>query len=176
MTDWSRISNRRVFSCPYFTLEHDRYRLPSGKESDYFYVHTLGSTMVVPRLACGTLVLTRQFRYLMGHTSIEFPAGGLKAGLTPLDNARQELEEEAGYRAASWTLIGKFSPYKGVARETCHVFLAEELEPCPPCPEETEDIEVLRATTGELRAMIGKGEVTDGMSLAAFALFERWEG
>jgi ADP-ribose pyrophosphatase len=173
---WTRLSKRTVFSCPYYSLAHDRYRLPGGEAGDYHYVDIPGSTMIVPQLDDGRLVLTRQHRYLMGRPSVEFPAGGLPAGVTPLDNAARELREEAGYRAARWERIGEFAPYNGVSNEVCHLFVARDLAPVPARPEPTEEFEVLQLERAEVGRLIASGELWDGMTIAAFALFERWPG
>ena len=173
---WTRLSKRTVFSCPYYDLSHDRYQLPGGEAGDYHYVDIPGSTMIVPQLEDGRLVLTRQHRYLMGRPSVEFPAGGLPPGVTPRENAARELREEAGYRATRWEKIGEFAPYNGVSNEICHLFTARELTAVPAAPEPTEEFELLRLTRVEVDRLIVGGELWDGMTIAAFALFERWQG
>ncbi len=174
MEKWSQLSSKVIFKCQYFTLNHDEYRLPNGNTSDYYYVHTYGSTLIIPRLPDGKLVVTRQHRYLMKALSLEFPAGGVKEGIRPEDNARLELEEECGYKTGRLTKIGQFVPYNGVASETCHVYVADELTPCPPRPEETEEIEIVTTTLDELTGWIGQGELLDGMSLAALSLYREF--
>ena len=74
---WQQISRETLFDNPYYRISHDRYRRPDGEIGDYYYVDIPGSTMVVPALADGRLVLVRQYRYLMARPSLEFPAGGL---------------------------------------------------------------------------------------------------
>jgi ADP-ribose pyrophosphatase len=178
MTDdpWTRISKETVFSCPYYTLSHDRYRLPGGRTGDYHYIDIPGSTMVVAMLPGDDLVVVGQHRYLMGRYSLEFPAGGMKPGVEPRANAAQELREEAGYEAERWEKIGEFAPYNGVSNEMCHVFLARELHSVRPEPEPTEEFRIHHLAPEEIRHKIETGELWDGMTIASFRFFEIWRG
>src|SRR3989304_4874977 len=47
---WKKLSESVVFRNPYWTYKRDAFELPSGKPGDYHYVHTDGSSMVVPSL------------------------------------------------------------------------------------------------------------------------------
>jgi len=171
---WARLSRRPIFSSPYYDFLHDEYRLPGGGVGNYYYIDMPGSTMIIPRLPSGELVLVRQHRYLMNRSSLEFPAGGLERGVEPLENARRELREEAGYRAARWTRIGEFAPYNGASNELCQVYVAEELAAVEAAPEPTEEIEVLTRSLTEVRRLVRTGELWDGMTLAALRLYESW--
>jgi len=171
---WTRLSKETVFSCPYYRISHDRYRLPGGGVGDYHYVDIPGSTMIVPLLGDGTLILVAQHRYLVGKSSVEFPAGGMTPGIEPRANAEKELREEAGYVAGRWEKIGEFAPYNGVSNEMCHVFLARDLQPARAEPEPTEEFEILHLRPEEVRRKIEAGELWDGMTLASFRFFEIW--
>lgn len=168
---WRRLDKRTVFTCPYYAVAHDRYERADGRQHDYYYVDLPGSTMVIPRDSDGKFVMVRQFRYLVGRFSTEFPGGALTAGVEPKDNAARELREEAGLCAASLQLIGKFAPYNGVSNEICHVYSATDLTRVPPEPEPTEEIEILEMHPDEVARQIASGEIWDGMTIAAYALF-----
>ena len=70
-----------------------------------------------------------------GGTLLEIPAGTLdidpNTGATE-DHAlaaRRELEEETGYRAASWRHLTSFWTAPGFATELMHLWLATDLRP-----------------------------------------------
>jgi len=164
---YETLSSETRFRCPYWHMIHDRYRLPSGAVTDYFFVRTGGSTMVIPVEADGRLVLVRQHRYLLGRDSLEFPCGGVPVGEDPVANAEKELREETGFRARDLRRIGEFAPYNGVADEICHVYLARDLFQVGVDPDATESIEVVRQSPADVEAAIASGEIWDGMTLAA---------
>lgn len=168
---WERLAKETVFSCPYYRLSHDRYERPDGEIGDYFYVDIPGSTMVIPRLDDGRFVLTRQYRYLMGRHSVEFPAGGLPLGIESLDNAKKELREEAGYSAAHWEKLGEFAPYNGVSNELCRAYLATGLTAVGADPEPTEEISNVVMSGPEIEALIESGELWDGMTVNTWFLY-----
>ncbi len=165
------IKSSKVYKNPWWEYRLDKYRMPSGNIEEYHYVYTAGSTFVIPVLPDGKFVMTRQYRYLVQKESIEFPGGGLAGGLTPEENARCELLEEAGCEADSLKYIGEFNPYNGVTCEICKVYLAEHLTKKEAQPEESEQFEVFSLTEEELTEKIKKGEIWDGMTLAAWSLY-----
>lgn len=172
MTDWERLEKEAVDQNDWYRISRDRYRLPNGGVGTYTYVDIPGSTMVVPVLPDGRLVMVEQFRYLMQRRSLEFPCGGLKEGWEPIANAQAELREEAGLTAASWSELGRLAPYNGVSNEYCFIFLAEEFTDVPVEPEETEQIQIVHLTRDEVRARIIDGSLWDGMTVSAFTLYE----
>ncbi|MFH1277470.1 MAG: NUDIX hydrolase [Candidatus Eisenbacteria bacterium] len=174
MRRWTRLSHEVIFESPYVAFEHDRYRLPDGGEGDYYYVRSRGAVMIVPVDDEGRAVLVRQYRYLLDEDSLEFPAGGLKKGGDPLDQAKAELREEAGVEAASWTEIGRFASWNGATNEVCLVYLARDLTPAEGTPDKTEEFEVLRVPWGELLRLAETNELFDGMTLASVALARRF--
>jgi 8-oxo-dGTP pyrophosphatase MutT (NUDIX family) len=168
---WRRIATDVVFANPWWTYRRDRYLLPSGAENDYHYVHTHGSVMVIPVDAEGRLVLVRQFRYLNRRESLEFPGGGVPAGVAVEEAARRELREEAGVEAGVLQPVGSYNPYNGVTDEICTVFLARDLRPSDARPEETEDCRPEPLREEEVAARIAAGDIWDGMTLAAWTLY-----
>ncbi|OGP77602.1 MAG: hypothetical protein A2Z40_04510 [Deltaproteobacteria bacterium RBG_19FT_COMBO_60_16] len=167
---WKKLSESIVFRNPWWTYKRDAFELPSGKSGEYHYVHTNGSSMVIPILEDGTMVLVNQYRYLLNKESLEFPCGSVKEGSTHDETARQELAEETGYSAKSLVLAGEFNPYNGVTDEMCRVYVARELQYIGGMPDETEEFEIVRATPAEIDAHIGAGAIWDGMTIAAWSI------
>ena len=167
---WKKLTESVVSRNPWWTYRKDTFELPTGKPGEYHYVHTNGSSMVVPIHADGTVLLVNQYRYLLGKESLEFPCGSLKDGFTHPQAARQELEEETGYSAGVLTPIGEFNPYNGVTDEMCRVYVARDLRFVGGTPDETEEFELVRATPAEIEAKIGTGGIWDGMTIAAWGI------
>lgn len=172
LTQLEQKSSEVILENPYWQYRKDTYSLPSGKEGDYHYVHTLGSVFVIPVTSDGKLILLRQYRYLNRRESIEFIGGGIKHGQSAELAARAELSEEAGITAKELLKIGEFNPFNGVTDEICTVFVAKGLTFGTARPDESEEFERLEHLPQVLREMIARGEIWDGMTLAAFALYD----
>jgi ADP-ribose pyrophosphatase len=167
---WKKLSESLLFKNPWWTYKRDGIELPSGKPGEYHYVHTNGSSMVVPIQEDGTVVLVNQYRYLLNKESLEFPCGSVKDGSTHDETARQELVEETGYSPKSLIPAGEFNPYNGVTDEMCRVYVARDLQYIGGTPDETEEFEIVRATPAEIDAYIGSGAIWDGMTIAAWSI------
>ncbi len=167
---WKQISTRTVLKNPWWTYMLDEFRIPGGTSGEYNYVHTNGSSMVVPVLPDGRIILVNQYRYLCDRESIELPCGGVKEGKSREEMAQIELTEETGYRAAVLTPAGSFNPFNGVTDEMCSVFIATGLESAPAVPDATEEFEVLLRTPAEVDELISTNVIWDGMTIAAWTL------
>lgn len=166
-----QISSSVQFENDFWIYRTDLYQKPNGGTGDYHYVDSRGSTMIVPRLEQNKFVMVRQYRYLNQRESIEFPGGGIKEGLTPIENARQELVEETGYEAEKIHQIGFNNPFNGVTNEICSVFLAQSLIKSVPDPDSSEEFEILIFDIDEILSNIKKGIIWDGMTLAAWSTY-----
>ena len=165
------ISSVVKYSNPYWEYKFDEYKLPNGNIGEYHYVNSFGSTIVIPRNDNGNYILTRQYRYLNKKYSIEFPGGGLKRGVDPIENALNELKEETGYIAKEIFLIGDYNPFNGVTNEICKVYLATDLLKGSAKPDISEEFEILEINYKEIINKISKGEIWDGMTLSAWVLY-----
>lgn len=171
LTTLERITTEVRDSNPYWQYRFDTYRHPGGETGEYYYVHTPGSVMVIPRIGNNSFVLLRQYRYLNRRESIEFPGGGLKPDTTIEWNARKELQEEAGYTAEALYMLGQFNPCNGVTDELCSVFLADSLSATHTEPDDSEEFEPVLLSAQEISEAIRRGEIWDGMTISAWHLF-----
>jgi len=79
------------------------------------------SAVVILALDAGDVILVEQYRVPSGRWCLELPAGLIGddvEGENAVDSAVRELEEETGYHAAHWTLIGEFMPSPGMLSES----------------------------------------------------------
>ncbi|MBI4811801.1 MAG: NUDIX hydrolase [Ignavibacteriales bacterium] len=167
---WKKIRTAIELKNPWWTYRKDEVELPSGREGEYHYVHVEGSSMVIPVLEDGRMVLVNQYRYLLNKESIEFPCGSVKEGDIHENTARLELAEETGYGADELACVAEFNPYNGVTDEICRVFIARGLKSVDVQPDETEEFEKIILNVDELEDKIRTGEIWDGMTLAAWAV------
>jgi ADP-ribose pyrophosphatase len=157
---------------PWWEYHKDSYEKPDGSAGEYHYVHTPGSVMVIPITPEGKIVAIRQYRYLNQREGLEFIGGGMKAGLGAGDSAREELLEEAGIVAGDLHKIGEFNPMNGVTDEICNIFVAQSLKRTTAKPDDSEEFEVVELSHAAICELIVSGSIWDGMTLAAWAIFE----
>jgi ADP-ribose pyrophosphatase len=170
---WKKLTSIIVHKNPWWNYYLDSFQIPNGVKGEYHYVHTEGSSLIIPVMNDGKIVLVNQYRYLRDRESVEFPCGGVKSGHTYEEMARLELEEETGYVAQSWMIAGEFNPFNGATDEMCKVFIARGLSYVKAKPEATEEFEILRLVPEELEGMISDKRIWDGMTLAAWLLVRR---
>ena len=133
----------------------------------------------------GCLLLVRQYRHPAGRVLLEIPAGTLDRdpGTGTIEDpdvaARRELEEETGYRAASWERLADFWTAPGFATERMFLYLATDLVPAGPDrldPDEDEALELVRLPWREAVAAAEDGEIGDAKSIIGiFWLARRME-
>ena len=164
-----RVDGRELFKGHFLHALCDQVRLPDGHVAEREYVVHPGAVMVVPLLerAGGVLevVLERQYRYPVQRTLIEFPAGKLDAGESPLDCARRELREETGYTARQWARAGLLHPVVAYSTEVIEIWFARELHGGARQLDEGEFLEVFSATPAQLHDWCRIGAVTDAKTL-----------
>lgn len=169
LRQWTKLKQVFELKNPWWSYRKDEVLLPSGKQGEYHFVHTNGSSMIIP-IINDRLVLVKQYRYLANRCSLEFPCGSVKNGSNYEETAQLELEEETGYQAKNLQYVSEFNPYNGVTDEMCKVYIASDLIPVDKKPDETEEFEKLQLTKTEFENKIKTGEIWDGMTLAAWLL------
>lgn len=165
-----------VFSGKLLEVRRDRVRLPDGTEATREFVVHPGAVLVVPVLDDGRLVLGRQFRYPVRRVMLEFPAGKIDAGETPLATAQRELVEEAGYTAQKWKKLGTIHPEIGYSTEFIDLYEATGLTHVGQRLDEGEFLDVVTLAEDELLATYDCGGLTDGKTIAALFAWRRSRG
>jgi ADP-ribose pyrophosphatase len=164
------LKHRLFYEGKKFNFEVSRFRLPNKSVGDWECIRHPGGAMAVPITADGQFVLVRQYRFALQARLLEFPAGTVEVGEQPLATIQREIEEETGYRAATWKSLGKFPNAPGYSDEIIYAYLATDLEKLPDGPrlEEDEDLEVLLMDAETLDREILSGSPIDAKSIAAF--------
>jgi len=124
----TQIDSTTLHQSGFLTLKRDTVRLPNGQAAQREFVVHPGAVVVLALLDDGQIVLERQFRYPVGRTMIELPAGKLDAGEAPLACGQRELREETGYSAREWAYAGLMHLAIGYSTEVIHIYFARGLQ------------------------------------------------
>ena len=165
-----KLDQRLFYRGAKFNFEVNKLRLPNGNEGYRECIFHPGGSMAVPVTADGMFVMVRQYRFAMQGRLLEFPAGTVEVGEEPLETVKREIQEETGYKAATWKTLGDFPNAPGYSDEIIYAYLATDLEKLenPPDGDDDEDIEVLLMSAEELEKAILEGVPIDAKSIAAF--------
>ena len=144
-----------------------------GQSASCQFVRHGGSVAILPILSDGRICLIHSRRLTVGETLVEVPAGTREPHETPLETAGRELAEETGFRAGRLEELVSYYPSPGVLSERMWIFVAHDLTPGDPAREANEEIENLIVTWADALAMIDRGEIRDGKTIAAILLWER---
>lgn len=146
---------------------------PDGRERTYDLVQHADSISVVPVDGEGRVLFVRQYRLGAQKPLLELPAGVMEAGETPLECAAREIREETGRAARELTPLGSYYLAPGYCTELMYTFLATGLVDDPLEADADEFLEVVALPVAEVYAMIRRGEMNDGKSLAALLLAQQ---
>jgi 8-oxo-dGTP pyrophosphatase MutT (NUDIX family) len=165
---WRVIDEKKIYENPWIKITEFDVINPSGGKGIYGKVH-------FKSIAVGALALDEELNtYLVGQYrfppdcySWEIPEGGGAFGIDPVESAKRELLEETGLVAAEWSPLVKMHLSNSVTDEYAVIYLARHLRQETACPEETEQLQVIKLPFEEAYQMVERGDITDSMSVAA---------
>ena len=146
----------------------DKVELPDGQTSIREIIKHLGAVCVIPITDDGEVILERQYRYAVGETLIEIPAGKLDSADEDMrDAVLRELREETGAVPTELIYLGVYYGSPAIMGEKIGMFMARGLTFGENDLDEDEFLEVFRMPLNELVAMVMRGEITDGKTQCA---------
>lgn len=170
MSNISKASSKTIYSNPYFSVSADTFTRSDSTEDIYYIIHPGMAVFIIALNKKQEFVLVRLFRHTTQCDSIEVPAGGTD-GQLPLAAAKRELQEETGYIARSWKLLGKLQMANGMSDQYGYVYLATQLEQTKMNQQAEEGItDLITASFEDICQIIKTGEMTDAQSITAITL------
>ena len=125
------------------TIEEDLVEMPSGLQVKRVIVRKASAVVVIPILESGEVVLVRQWRYPTARALLELPAGILEPGEDPIEAAKRELQEEAGFYPGKLHEVMASYTAPGYCDEMLSFYIATNLSPSKLPGDFDEDIEVV---------------------------------
>jgi ADP-ribose pyrophosphatase len=151
----------------------DEIETPDGHRSKREIAAHPGGVAIVAIDDEERVLLVRQWRHAIGRALLEIPAGTLdRDAASGIEDhagaAARELEEETGYRAATWRYLGSFFTAPGFTNELMHLYLATGLTAAHADrlgPDEDERLELEAIPLADAITMAERGEIADAKSI-----------
>jgi ADP-ribose pyrophosphatase len=171
------VESRVIHEGKYLTFRIDTIERADGSRATREIAGHPGAVAIVALDDEDRVLLVRQWRLPAGGATLEIPAGTLEyvdraRGIVEEHGraAKRELEEETGYRAGAWRLLGSFWTAPGFATELMHLYLATDLRPADDDadklgPDEDEHLELERMPWREAVAAATDGRIRDAKSI-----------
>jgi ADP-ribose pyrophosphatase YjhB (NUDIX family) len=121
----------RVFDTPYFSVEASANN--HDEENPYYRINTKDSVICCLMNSDDELLLAKQMRPNLGYDTIEFPAGALEDGESPIQAAGREIREELGFKS-NLIYLGSYRLMmnRTINREHLFIGLASNEDCMPP--------------------------------------------
>jgi 8-oxo-dGTP pyrophosphatase MutT (NUDIX family) len=169
-------NSKSIYKDPWIKVRLDKLSWPNGQETNYSVISLKGGIGVVPLTDDNKIVLVGQYRYAPDVYSWEIPKGAFPTfdnKLSPLEVAREELEEETGLSAKRWRSLAMIHTLMGSTNDKVYLFLAQELKQGNSHPDDTEVIMTKKVSFKKFFEMVEKEEITDSPSITAVSLVEK---
>lgn len=167
------IEKQVVFAGKKVRLELHELQGEDGKRHTREICVHPGAVVILPIKDDDTVLLIRNYRYTVGETLLELPAGTLEPGEAPIDCAARELVEETGYRAGSIKPLLAFYASPGILTEKMHTFVATGLKLENTDLDEGEQIELAPMKFDDAIDAITEGKIIDSKTIATLLLYDR---
>lgn len=173
---WVTGEKRRAFSSPILSIDLS-HRTHDGKSGEFVTLALPDWVSVIPWTRSGDgeplFLMEKQYRHGSESVTIEFPAGLIEKGESPLEAAKREMLEETGYEG-DFTYLCSFNPNPAFMTNTQTFFLAENLRKVGSQNlDENEEIETLFVPVEEVIEKMGEGYYSNGIMLSALFAFMR---
>lgn len=162
-----KISSKLIHNGDFLVLNKDTVLLPNGKTSTREFVTHPGAACVVAVDEDDNILMVKQYRYPVSKVMYEVPAGKLDSGEEPINCARRELEEETGYKANNFDLIGSLYPAPAYSNEIIYIYLATKLTKTNMSLDEDEFLVCEKIKISKVLEMIMNGQITDAKTQIA---------
>ena len=165
---WKTTSSKEIYDNKWIQLTEHQVIHPGGKPGIYGLVHFKNTAVgIIPLDENYNTWIVGQYRYTLSQYSWEIPEGGGKIGIDTLESAKRELLEETGIKAKHWEEILRLDLSNSVTDEQGIVYVAKGLSFHEPQPDDDELLEIKKLPFSDLFEMAMRGEISDGLALAA---------
>ena len=170
---WRVVERREIFAITdRLSVASETVELPDGRLiEDYLQVKIPAFVVVFAETAEGEVLCVRHYRHGLRDTSLEFVAGRIDGDEPPIDAAKRELLEEAGYVSDDWQSLGCVVASSTQGLQDGYIFRARNaVQRQAAFSGDLEDTSVELLSRAQLKVAMAAGEIRVAIILAAMAL------
>lgn len=130
-----------------------------------------GAVVILPLYDDTSIMMIRNYRFAVGETLWELPAGTLELNEDPEDCAYRELAEETGYQAKNMKKLGCFYSSPGISNEVLVAYVAKDLHFVGQNLDDTEVITAEVLSWDKVLEMIRSGEIRDSHAISTLMMY-----
>ena len=169
---WLQRGERVLYDSAWVQLAIADVLLPDGTQVDHHLVRLPRPAAGTVIVADGAVLLMYRHRFITDTWGWEIPAGMVDDGETIAAAAIREALEESGWEPISVEPLCAFRPAVGVMDQAFHIFVSRDAVHRGDPADVNEAARIEWHSTAAVRAMLGSGEISDGLSFGglSFAL------
>jgi 8-oxo-dGTP pyrophosphatase MutT (NUDIX family) len=168
---WQTVRSEQGPNLVLFQARYDWVRNPrNAKSMKAVILESADWVNVVAITPEKKVVLVQQYRFGIGRTTLELPAGIVDRGEASEQAAMRELREETGYTATQWEYLGWVETNPAFMNNLCHEWLAlDATKTCLPELDEGEEISTVELSLEEIRREIEQGNMRNSLTLLSLS-------
>ncbi len=166
-----RLAREVIYESAWVNLYADKVKFPGGRIIDRHYLLDFEKAAVTAIVENDErqILMIKAYRYTTNTIEWEIPAGGIDTGESILDCAQREVLEETGYTTDIPELIYTYNPMIGMANKVFHIVKCRALHDSGDF-DRNEVHSYKWCSADEIKAMIRKNTIRDGLTLTALLL------
>lgn len=163
-----------IYKNPFLSLSDDKIRFNNGKEFDFTKVEMAPGSSIVAINNKDDVYLVEEYKHATSEYSLEIISGRIDENESPLEAAKRELREEAGFVAKDWVNLGLVNPFTSVVKSPNYLYLARKLEETNTRPDESESLKIITLPFDKAVSMVMSGKITHAGSCVAILKAEKY--
>ena len=162
-----RLDRTKIYESDWINLYADKVLMPAGKVCERYHFIDIPKKSVVVLLINNNdeILLIKSLRYITQRESWELPSGFAENSETILETAKREALEETGYNPEKLEHIVNYFPSEGITNQQVDVFVGYVADGKQQQFDRNEVKETRWISVEEIRRMIKKKEIINGISL-----------